>query len=67
MFGRGCAEGMDPPPEVGRRRTNVANMPPYLGQLPPIIQCKRLHLQGQNQASNHPAIQVEDCPGELIR
>jgi hypothetical protein len=55
VFERVCAEGMDLPPKAGRRRTNIANVPPYLGQLPPIILRKRLHLQGWNHASYHPA------------
>ncbi len=67
MFGRGFAEDMDPPPKVRGRCTNVAKVPPYLGQLPPIVQPERLHLQGQNHMSNHPTIQVEDCLEELIR
>jgi hypothetical protein len=47
-------------------RTNVANVPPYLGQLPLVVQLERLHLQGRSQACNQLAVQAEDCLRLLI-
>ncbi len=60
-------QGTDPPPKVGRMRTNFANVLPGPGQLPPVIQREMPCPQVGSRVHNHLVIEVEDRPRGLMR